>query len=483
MGSAIIKERNWTIMATIYKRGGRGQRGGRYYFSYFDHNGKRHSRSARTTDKATAERIAAKYEADAALRREGVVDPQLDAICDQSRRSVESHLKDYEAKMVAASRSNKHVTRTIECIRTTCQWAGFTTVSDIAADGVNRRAGQLKEDGFSARTIASYLTAMKGFTKWLSVHHKLPRDPLASVSKPNQKADRRRERRILLYTVAIQTGLRSSELRSLTRGCLFLEDNQPFITCKAGTTKNRKDARQYIQLALAKELLAYINTKTHMAPVFKMPEETVVAAMLRADLADARREWIKEARNDPEEHIRRQQSDFLAEVNHEGETLDFHSLRHTCGAWLSMNGAHPKAVQSVMRHSTIVLTMDTYGHLFPGQDAATVARFPSMLCDEPKVLQATGTTDDLAIATDEGAQHKAQQLGREKERPCAIECEKDPTKSGSDSFPNPLRIAKLDEGMQQGAKKSESTPGRTRTCNQRIRNPLLYPLSYGRKGN
>jgi hypothetical protein len=26
----------------------------------------------------------------------------------------------------------------------------------------------------------------------------------------------------------------------------------------------------------------------------------------------------------------------------------------------------------------------------------------------------------------------------------------------------------------------ESTPGRIRTCDQRIRNPLLYPLSYGR---
>ena len=26
----------------------------------------------------------------------------------------------------------------------------------------------------------------------------------------------------------------------------------------------------------------------------------------------------------------------------------------------------------------------------------------------------------------------------------------------------------------------KSTPGRIRTCNQRIRNPLLYPLSYGR---
>jgi len=276
--------------------------------------------------------------------------------------------------------------------------------------------------------------------------------------------------RFLLYTVAIQTGLRSSELRSLTRGCLFLDSNQPFITCKAGTTKNRKDARQYIQPALAKELLEYINTKTPKAPVFSMPEETIVAAMLRADLADARREWIKAAQNDLEEHLRRQQSDFLAEVNHEGEIMDFHSLRHTCGAWLSMNGAHPKAVQSVMRHSTIVLTMDTYGHLFPGQDAATVARFPSMLCDEPKVLQATGTTDDLAIATDEGAQHKAQQLGRVKMLSDTIECENNTGMKGSDPFPKPLRIAELDDVVQQGAIKSESTPGRTRTCNQRIRN-------------
>jgi integrase len=71
--------------------------------------------------------------------------------------------------------------------------------------------------------------------------------------------------------------------------------------------------------------------------------------------------------------------------------FDFHSLRHTCGAWLAMNGAHPKAVQSVMRHSTITLTMDTYGHMFPGQDAATVARFPNMLSAELAVLQMTGT--------------------------------------------------------------------------------------------
>jgi hypothetical protein len=49
---------------------------------------------------------------------------------------------------------------------------------------------------------------------------------------------------MLLYAVAIQTGLRSSELRSLTRGRLFLHVVEPFNTCKAGSTKNRQDARQ-----------------------------------------------------------------------------------------------------------------------------------------------------------------------------------------------------------------------------------------------
>ncbi len=48
---------------------GKGTRGGTYYYSYFDHDGKKRTKSARTTDKATAERIVAKLEAGAALRR------------------------------------------------------------------------------------------------------------------------------------------------------------------------------------------------------------------------------------------------------------------------------------------------------------------------------------------------------------------------------------------------------------------------------
>lgn len=61
------------------------------------------------------------------------------------------------------------------------------------------------------------------------------------------------------------------------------------------------------------------------------------------------------------------------------------------GAWLAMTGAHPKAVQSVMRHSTITPTMDTYGHLFPGQEADTVAKLPDMLPLLDEAAKATGT--------------------------------------------------------------------------------------------
>jgi integrase len=45
--------------------------------------------------------------------------------------------------------------------------------------------------------------------------------------------------------------------------------------------------------------------------------------------------------------------------------LRFHDLRHTCAALLIAQGAHPKEIQDHLGHSTIRLTFDRYGHLFP----------------------------------------------------------------------------------------------------------------------
>jgi integrase len=48
--------------------------------------------------------------------------------------------------------------------------------------------------------------------------------------------------------------------------------------------------------------------------------------------------------------------------------LRFHDLRHTCVALLVAQGAHPKEIQERLGHSTIKLTFDRYGHLFPSLD-------------------------------------------------------------------------------------------------------------------
>lgn len=52
----------------------------------------------------------------------------------------------------------------------------------------------------------------------------------------------------------------------------------------------------------------------------------------------------------------------LPEAKH---SFRFHDLRHTCVSLLIAAGANPKEIQQRMGHSSIQITMDLYGHLFP----------------------------------------------------------------------------------------------------------------------
>jgi integrase len=48
----------------------------------------------------------------------------------------------------------------------------------------------------------------------------------------------------------------------------------------------------------------------------------------------------------------------------------FHDLRHTYAAMLIAQGAHPRAMMERLGHSTIQVTLGTYGHLFPNLEEA-----------------------------------------------------------------------------------------------------------------
>ncbi len=411
------------------------------------------------------------------MRRDGVIDPELEAITKESQRTIESHLEDFESKLRAAGRSEKHINSTNNFIRSIAMFAEFIAAADITADGVTRYAEKLGSEGRAARTIEAHLNAITAFTKWLCENHKLSRDPLAGIKKPNPAADRRLERRMLLpdewrlletatmtgpnrygmppverallYRVGIETGLRSNEIRSLTRGNIFHSESQPYIVAKAGNTKNKKLAKQYITPELAADLRVHIGSKTPKAPVFALPHETNVARMLRADLAAARNAWLREAIGNPDEYAHRELSDFLSEKNHDGEQFDFHCLRHTCGAWLAMTGEHPKVVQTVMRHQSITLTMDTYAHLFPGHEADAVNQLRELMAPSHELMQATGTDDTRAA--------HAQRAGSETGRIGAKLCDGHAHDKQQRETPNPLGNAGLGVVLRDDASECEGS--------------------------
>jgi integrase len=75
-----------------------------------------------------------------------------------------------------------------------------------------------------------------------------------------------------------------------------------------------------------------------------------------------------------------------------GLVCRFHDLRHSSVALAIAEGAHPKAIQVRMGHSSINVTLDRYGHLFPELDEAIASSFGDRLAEvrqrrAPRVVQ------------------------------------------------------------------------------------------------
>jgi integrase len=64
------------------------------------------------------------------------------------------------------------------------------------------------------------------------------------------------------------------------------------------------------------------------------------------------------------------------------EPLGFHQARHTYAALMIAAGVNAKALSSYMGHSSITVTLDRYGHLFPGNEAEAAARLDRFLAAE-----------------------------------------------------------------------------------------------------
>ena len=94
------------------------------------------------------------------------------------------------------------------------------------------------------------------------------------------------EQRALLYRLAIETGLRWSELRSLVKSFFDLDSDPPTVTLAAEAEKSRRGAVQAFSGELAADLTPYLALHLPNARAFPM-RRVCGAEMLQRDMRAA----------------------------------------------------------------------------------------------------------------------------------------------------------------------------------------------------
>ena len=277
------------------------------------------------------------------------------------------HLADFAAALTAKGNSDFHVeVVTGRARRLLVEGCGFRFYGDICASKVMERLHALRADadkkrGISAQTSNFYLQAVKQFCRWMVKDRRAVENPLAHLDGLNVKTDRRRDRRAftveelrrlldtarngperhgidgaareVLYWLAVETGLRSNELRSLTRASFDLDADPPTVIVEAAYSKHRREDTLSLRPVLAAALGAFLAAKTAEAPAFRVPTDRKKAArMFRADVEAAGILYRDDA----------------------GRVADFHSLRHTFITNLANAGVHPKTAQTLARHLSLI---------------------------------------------------------------------------------------------------------------------------------
>jgi integrase len=176
----------------------------------------------------------------------------------------------------------------------------------------------------------------------------------------------RGQRNEALYVVALHTGLRQGELLGLKWSDVDLDAGKLSVRralkvtdhgLDFGPPKNKASRRS---VRLNRSAVAALR-----AHRLRQNEERMRAPMWRdANLVFPNRV------GGPMDHNNlyyREYRPLLKRAGLSGEGFTFlHSLRHTFATALFKRGEHPKVVQALLGHSSIMQTMDTYSHLMGG---------------------------------------------------------------------------------------------------------------------
>ena len=321
------------------------------------------------------------------LTRWGLLEPQTLA----GSKPLSEHIADWEAHLLAQGNTRKHANLSASRIQHLTKDCGFTFFSDIAGSKAVQKlaeyrgdrgssTGQMARRGMGIKTTNYYLRDMKSFCRWMQRERRCTGNPVEHLTGQKTAADIRRERRTLsvddmrglldaahngpsrcgipgperalIYNLAATTGLRVSEIASLTVGSFTFGDCSS-VTIAAAYAKNRRKDTLPLQAQLAENLQLFLAGKMPDAKVFPKLNNRDSADMVKADMRSVGLPY---------------------EIA--GKVFDFHALRHQFISGLAEAGVHPKAAQQLARHSTISLTMDRYTHLFRADLSQAIDSLP-----------------------------------------------------------------------------------------------------------
>ena len=404
-----------------------------YTVQYMDEHGHPQRLASRCTDFDAAMQLGREKEKQAMQRREGLVDPTQERFSKAARQSIREHAAEYAAYLRAGGRTGKHVDATERYLTAIFTRCGMERLSDLrspavmaAIDDIRRGVpvGKQKQRPASLSLCNAYLKSLKGFSRWLLQQRRSAEDALLDLKIFNAETDRRHVRRELTanevqwllevterrtlpehgaagpiramcYRLAGSTGFRANELKSLTTDSFSLDAIPPTCTVEAGYSKRRKRDVQPLPPAMVEPLRAWL---AGMEPGSKVFADIAAgtARMLRSDLRAARQAWLEEALTG-EERSRREQTDFLLYEDRQGHVADFHSLRVLFISRVVAGGASVREAQTLARHSTPLLTFNTYSRASLLDVAGAVAGVGEMLTaqpvrSEPEQARATGTS-------------------------------------------------------------------------------------------
>jgi integrase len=411
----------------------------------------------------------------------------VDRFDEHRKRPIAEHLADFEKHLKAKGNSPEQVKLVAMRCQRIVAACKATHIGDISASRVQAYLADLREkECKSTQTSNHYLRAIKQFTRWLVKDRRASDDPLAHVAMLNVSVDRRHDRRpfsdvelatvlkaanegpavrrmsgpdrAMLYAVAVYTGLRASELASLTPESFDLDADPATVTVLAAYSKHRWEDVLPLHPSLNALLRPWLASKPAGQPVWpgNWAKGKEAEAMLKYDLEAAGIPYVDES----------------------GRYADFHALRHTFITNMVKSGISPKVAQSLARHSTIDLTMNVYTSLTVHDQASALASLPAVpTFDQPETgagaLRATGTDGPEKVPTvvPRGAENGAVRLASEASQPAPdctengqtdvatrrLENARNPDKNGV-SCTNPHQPASVCKAEREGFEPSVTLP-------------------------